>query len=215
MILRLSERINDQPYTNSTTIVIKHIGVFMMYQFCTIIYNIDTLVFTQMWCVALLWAAVAEASRGPNTLGQPEYALTIGMPSDVDSYNHLSPMPFSSGTYHFVSSTFPGRYVYLFIVFVTGLNIIRALISKIIFYYKYFWFMAFRWTYDMRMIMLWIHTNREGFSTQANYVNRSSMVFQLGAYQPTFRFLIRKFFLNLPLFGKNISLRKICYYWIR
>nr|ATU83003.1 secreted hypothetical protein [Pristhesancus plagipennis] len=60
------------------------------------------------WCVALLWTSVAAAaSTQTNTLGQPEYTISLGLPSDDDAFNHLSPMPYASGTYHFVSSAFP------------------------------------------------------------------------------------------------------------
>lgn len=50
-------------------------------------------------------------------LGQPEEVASLGLPSDEESFNHLSVFfspakPSSqvgSGTYHFVSSTFPGE----------------------------------------------------------------------------------------------------------
>lgn len=50
-------------------------------------------------------------------LGQPEEVASLGLPSDEESFNHLSVFftpskpssAVNSGTYHFVSSTFPGK----------------------------------------------------------------------------------------------------------
>jgi hypothetical protein len=46
--------------------------------------------------------------------GQPEVEDSLGLPTDEDSYNELKVLaalgrPSTSGTHHFVSSSFPGR----------------------------------------------------------------------------------------------------------
>jgi hypothetical protein len=59
-------------------------------------------------CLASMEDNLVESRVG----GQPEEALPLGLPSDEESFNQLSPFPYSpnSGTHHFVSSTFPGDY---------------------------------------------------------------------------------------------------------
>lgn len=60
--------------------------------------------------------------------GQPEVILPLNLPTDEESFNHLNlflsspqagfkPGGTSSGTYHFVSSTFPGWFDFYYVSF--------------------------------------------------------------------------------------------------
>ena len=71
--------------------------------------NIKDLSFDfQMWLVIVCVGQAVTASRLANMIpGQPEIPVQTSLPTEVD--NSLSPFPYGSGTYHFVSTSFPGN----------------------------------------------------------------------------------------------------------
>ncbi|XP_014250999.1 uncharacterized protein LOC106667523 isoform X2 [Cimex lectularius] len=56
---------------------------------------------------AVVLGSATSYSLETNRVGQPEIVQPLGLPTDEESFNRLSPLPYSSGTHHFVSSTFP------------------------------------------------------------------------------------------------------------
>lgn len=90
-------------------------------------YSLTTVVGLQMKTVLLVLLLLGDTLAVPTMednkiptdqeiLGQPEEVASLGLPSDEESFNRLSVFfnpgkptgPIGSGTYHFVSSTFPG-----------------------------------------------------------------------------------------------------------
>ncbi|XP_066907769.1 uncharacterized protein, partial [Halyomorpha halys] len=59
-----------------------------------------------MWLMMVWCGNMVAASRHPNMIpGQPEIPVQSSVPTEID--NSISPFPYGSGTYHFVSTSFP------------------------------------------------------------------------------------------------------------
>lgn len=78
-----------------------------------------------MWWLGLALVGAVAGSIHDNEIGPPDSLGNLLPPEDPESpnYNSLSPMPYTGGTYHFVSSTFPGKEA---IIYLQQLNIFNS-----------------------------------------------------------------------------------------